>query len=59
MRMMMEEPMRQQFSLKARARAADYAPEQVVRRYMAVLGKMLRKGDTMPKIAQSNVFFGP
>lgn len=59
MRMMMEEPTRQLFSLKASKRAADYAPEQVVKRYMTVLGTMLRRAETIPKIAQSNVFLGP
>jgi N-acetylgalactosamine-N,N'-diacetylbacillosaminyl-diphospho-undecaprenol 4-alpha-N-acetylgalactosaminyltransferase len=59
MRMLMEEPMRRQFSLKASRRAADYAPEQVVKRYMAVLGTMLRRTEALPKIAQSNVFLGP
>ncbi|WP_181832709.1 glycosyltransferase [Bosea caraganae] len=59
MQMMAEEPMRLSFSLKARQRAADYAPDQVVKRYMAVLGTILYKAETTPAAADGNVFLGP
>lgn len=61
MQMMAEEPLRLQFSFRARQRAADYAPEQVVKRYMAVLESVLYKheAEAMPPAVDGNVFLGP
>lgn len=59
MRIMAEEPMRRQFSLKARERAGDYTPEQVVKRYMAVFESVLYRTEAKPSAVDGNVFLGP
>lgn len=58
MQMMMDEAMRLKFSRKARERAADYAPEQVVKRYMAVLASILYKADARTAAADRKAFLG-
>lgn len=59
MQMMAEEPVRRQFSLRASERAADYTPEQVVKRYMAVLESVLYRTEARPSVVDGSVFLGP